>query len=335
MPETTPNLELRAISRRELPHPFNTFTLSKLEKAGVPRLNTLEPQTTPPAFNAVLDAYYVKSGQTGTAWEGYEEVIASWTGASWVTLPLRPGFFAWVLNEGLAKTYVSEAVGWVGFNEEVVIGKQFSTIYGQTSGPNDYAVSHLGPATSTSSAVKRLFWNSVFTDFGVFGGGSDTTPLYPLYRYTGTLNLDGSEGGSMPSIVSGTVRIYASEAEILNTTPIEIVTAPADLGSDSYTSRSASSGGSSSPVTYKEDDLVSPSEEDYQVIATLPALNAQGGGTNFVYEETIDPFFTTLNPGYVSLRFQRGAFTPGASYSGSDERYEVLMEVELRISSNF
>jgi len=333
MPETTPNLELRGLSRRELPHPFNSFTLSKLEKAGVPRLNTLEPQSSPPAFNAVLDAYYVQSGQEGTAWEGYEEVIASWTGGSWVKIPLRTGFFAWVLNEGLAKTYINAATGWVGFNEQIVITKQFNTIYGQGAGAQDYAASHLGPASSNSSSLKRLYWNTVFTPFGVQGGGSDTTPLYPLYRYTGTLNLGGSEGASMPAIVSGKVRIYASENEILNTTPIQIVNSPADLGTGQYASRLTSTTGVSS-VNYKEDDLISPSEGDYTLLATLPAMNIQGGGTQALYEETINPFFTQLSPGYVSLRFERGAFTPGPGYAGSDERYSVLMEVELSISSN-
>ena len=111
MPERTPNLDLRALSRRELPHPFNSFTLCKLEKAGVPRLNPLEPQTAPPASPNTLDAYDVAQGDPSSIWNGYEEVIATWTGGSGATIPLRQGFFAWVLNEGLAKTYLGGAEG--------------------------------------------------------------------------------------------------------------------------------------------------------------------------------------------------------------------------------
>jgi len=335
MPERTPNLDLRALSRRELPHPFNSLTLCKLEKAGVPRVNSLVPQTVPPAEPATLDAYYVQQGDPSSVWAGYEEVLATWTGGSWVTIPLRPGFFAWVLNEGLAKTYLGVAEGWVGFNENIVITKQFETIYDQAVVNGFYGKTYLGyrqaPGTTSgvlgpiSSLIWRATANSLVTTEGF------APPLYPLYRYTGTQFLTGNESASMPSILSGRLRAYTTNGELLSTPPIEIVNSSAE----SIPSLYQLSIGSAvlELIEYSGHETVQGPEEDIQVLATLPGL--QPDSLSYKYEEEFQSLASSLVPGYVCLRFQPGAFTPGANYVGDNTRYKVVLEIELSISSNF
>lgn len=345
MAEITPNLQLRALDRTELPHPFNTFTISKLEKAGVPRIQTLSTNTAPPPNPPTQAAYYVTTGQTGTLWEGFEEVVALWSGASWVPIPLQTGSYAWIIDEATAKTYIA-GQGWVEFSERVSLNKQFSKIYGYDSVNGQFDASTLGPRKSSilngSDTVYTFDFLSAPTRLSNIPLTPNSSildqrgPVYPLYRYTGTENLTGYSGSRMPVIASGRVTIYGSTDNLRATPPIDIFLAGAD-GTPSLTLNRVA------PLTYLEtesnDEEVGNSASDPGTpLVTLTGVSEAStpASTGWIYEQEFSPLILDDSPGYVCLRFRSGTneWLDGDSHTAGDP-YPVLLQVELVVSSAF
>jgi hypothetical protein len=67
--------------------------------------------TAPPGSPTDGDRYIVGSGATGD-WAGWDLNVALFTDGSWLRLPPRAGWRAWVEDEGLLLVY--DGVGWVG-----------------------------------------------------------------------------------------------------------------------------------------------------------------------------------------------------------------------------
>ncbi len=122
MLQPSPNLGLRNLSPTELPHAFNSDTITKIEMAAVTRLKQTTPtgasgEYEPPADPEFQDAYYVQTGASGTVWEGASEAVAYWTGGSWRFIQLRTGWSAFDIQAGVNKTYrydeTTQAGAWV------------------------------------------------------------------------------------------------------------------------------------------------------------------------------------------------------------------------------
>ena len=72
---------------------------------GLVQLSVLDRDlTAPPGSPADGDRYIVASGATG-AWTGWDLNVALWTDGTWLRLPPRTGWRAWVEDEGLLLVY--------------------------------------------------------------------------------------------------------------------------------------------------------------------------------------------------------------------------------------
>ena len=72
---------------------------------GLVQLSVLDRDlTAPPGSPADGDRYIVATGATGD-WAGWDLNVALWTDGAWLRLPPRPGWRAWVEDEGLLLVY--------------------------------------------------------------------------------------------------------------------------------------------------------------------------------------------------------------------------------------
>ncbi len=79
---------------------------------GLVQLSVLDRDlTAPPGSPADGDRYIVSSGATGD-WAGWDLNVALWTDGAWLRLPPRPGWRAWVEDEGLLLVY--DGASWIG-----------------------------------------------------------------------------------------------------------------------------------------------------------------------------------------------------------------------------
>lgn len=79
---------------------------------GLVQLSVLDRDlTAPPGSPTDGDRYIVGSGATG-AWTGWDLNVALWTDGTWLRLPPRTGWRAWVEDEGLLLVY--DGAGWIG-----------------------------------------------------------------------------------------------------------------------------------------------------------------------------------------------------------------------------
>lgn len=79
---------------------------------GLVQLSVLDQDlTAPPGSPADGDRYIVASGATG-AWTGWDLNVALWTDGTWLRLPPRTGWLAWVEDEGLLLVYDGSV--WIG-----------------------------------------------------------------------------------------------------------------------------------------------------------------------------------------------------------------------------
>ena len=79
---------------------------------GLIQLSVLDRDlTAPPGSPADGDRYIVASGATGD-WAGWDLNVALWTDGTWLRLPPRTGWRAWVEDEGLLLVY--DGAGWIG-----------------------------------------------------------------------------------------------------------------------------------------------------------------------------------------------------------------------------
>lgn len=330
MAEITPNLGLRALVPRELPHAFNSETLSKLETSAVPRLSNTSVNTTPPSNPNEGDAYYVTSGQADTAWEGVSESVAAWVGSGWVFIPLKVGFYAYIVSEGTNKTYLGPGSGWAAFNEELITSKVFNEIYGAEdflgNGEIQPAVLHVGALesrdpSSLSTQGYRTHWS------GAFGHNSPLSiseilgfeqTFYPVFRYTGQKFKTGVGGSSMPRLLSG--RFTASSLLSGDTAPIEVVFIPTEHP-DPDQPTSLNEG---TPDQYLYEDITNPAV----VIAQLPGI---AGATE--YSEGFNVTFTS-DVGYVGFRFQSPCVVAALGHPFGAP-HPINLTVEMTVTSSF
>lgn len=333
-----PNLGLRALVSRELPHSFNSETLSKLEKACVPRLNNTSTNTSPPANPVRGDAYYVTTGSEGTSWEGVSESVAAWTGGGWTFIPLKVGFYAYIISDGTNKSYLGTTTGWAAFNDELVISKTFNEIYGAEdflgNGQRQPAVQNIGAFyTQDPAGVGGLgngfrgWWAHWSGSFGVTGipQGQDVVlgqeqTFYPVFRYTGQKFRAAIGGASMPSVLSG--RITAQSLISGDSAPIEIVYIPAEHPEPTQPIIVQGSGDATPQYFYES--ICTPA----QVIAQLPGI--QNGVT---YSEDFSVNFQG-DAGSVGFRFQDPCVVAALGHPFG-EPHAINMTVEMTVSSAF
>ncbi|SNT39845.1 DUF2793 domain-containing protein, partial [Antarctobacter heliothermus] len=100
MPDTTTNLMLPYIlAAQAQKHVTHNEALRTLD--GLVHLSVLDRDlTAPPGSPADGDRYIVASGATGD-WSGWDLNVALWTDGTWLRLPPRNGWRAWVEDEGL------------------------------------------------------------------------------------------------------------------------------------------------------------------------------------------------------------------------------------------
>jgi len=111
MSDTTTNLLLPYIlAAQAQKHVTHNEALRLLD--GLVQLSVLDRDlTAPPGSPADGDRYIVASGGTGD-WVGWDLNVALFTDGSWLRLPPRAGWRAWVEDEGLLLVYDGE--GWIG-----------------------------------------------------------------------------------------------------------------------------------------------------------------------------------------------------------------------------
>ncbi|MFP7572273.1 DUF2793 domain-containing protein [Marivita sp. S2033] len=79
---------------------------------GLVQLSVLDRDlTVPPGSPADGDRYIVASGGTGD-WAGWDLNVALWTDGTWLRLPPRTGWRAWIEDEDLLLVY--DGAGWIG-----------------------------------------------------------------------------------------------------------------------------------------------------------------------------------------------------------------------------
>ena len=111
MSETTTNLLLPYIlSAQAQKHVTHNEALRILD--GLVHLSVIDRDlTAPPGSPADGERYIVASGGTGD-WAGWDLNVALFTDVSWLRLPPRTGWRAWVKDEGLLLVY--DGAGWTG-----------------------------------------------------------------------------------------------------------------------------------------------------------------------------------------------------------------------------
>ena len=110
MPDATTHLLLPYIlAAQAQKHVTHNEALRLLD--GLVQLSVLDRDlTAPPGSPADGDRYIVASGATG-AWTGWDLNVALWTDGTWLRLPPRTGWRAWVEDESLLLVY--DGAGWV------------------------------------------------------------------------------------------------------------------------------------------------------------------------------------------------------------------------------
>lgn len=111
MSETTAHLALPFIMAAQAQkHVTQNEALRLLD--GIVQLSVLDRDLiAPPGSPADGDRYIVASGATG-AWAGWDLNVALWTDGTWLRLPPRTGWRAWVEDEGLLLVYNGST--WIG-----------------------------------------------------------------------------------------------------------------------------------------------------------------------------------------------------------------------------
>ncbi|KZE36564.1 DUF2793 domain-containing protein [Chelatococcus daeguensis] len=111
MSDATPHLLLPYIlAAQAQKHVTHNETLRLLD--GLVQLSVLDRDlTAPPGSPADGDRYIVASGATGV-WAGWDLNVALWTDGTWLRLPPRTGWRAWVEDEGLLLVYDGSV--WIG-----------------------------------------------------------------------------------------------------------------------------------------------------------------------------------------------------------------------------
>lgn len=338
MTEFTPNLYLRSLGNYELPHAFNSETVTRLDVASATRLVSITTNT-PPESPSIQDAYYVELGAGSTAWEGLSEQIVYWTGGAWESFPARQGFTAFIISDGVQKTYQNG--DWVEFNESLVITKTFNQIYpkGQHIGVGiaTYRES-LGGAIITDKAAVRPMEAADRLNIALTAGTADVYEQmdggYPLYRYRGNETLTGYPDSAMPRLLKVTVQI-AGNTSLLRATPrIGIYQANADSGLarniDTWGGVEAdldeqiphfTPGGFNEPFDPHGDQLIS-----------LAGVSEVPSGTDpdydYVHEVTWEGNLEQ-SAGYVVLNFEpSGTFGYGPSYTSGPVAANMVVTLE-------
>jgi len=111
MSDTTTNLLLPYIlAAQAQKHVTHNEALRLLD--GLVQLSVLDRNlTAPPGSPADGDCYIVASGGTGD-WAGWDLNVSLFTDGTWLCLPLRTGWRAWVEDEGLLLVY--DGADWIG-----------------------------------------------------------------------------------------------------------------------------------------------------------------------------------------------------------------------------
>jgi len=111
MSDTTAHLALPFIMAAQAQkHVTHNEALRLLD--GIVQLSVLDRDLiAPPGSPADGDRYIVASGATG-AWAGWDLNVALWADGTWLRLPPRTGWRAWVEDEGLLLVY--NGSNWVG-----------------------------------------------------------------------------------------------------------------------------------------------------------------------------------------------------------------------------
>ncbi|SUZ33491.1 hypothetical protein ROE7235_03262 [Roseibaca ekhonensis] len=111
MSDTTSNLLLPYIlAAQAQKHVTHNEALRLLD--GLVQLSVLDRYlTAPPGSPADGDRHIVASGGIGD-WTGWDANVALFTDGTWLRLPPRAGWRAWVENEGLLLVY--DGAGWIG-----------------------------------------------------------------------------------------------------------------------------------------------------------------------------------------------------------------------------
>jgi hypothetical protein len=117
MSDATTNLALPYIlAAQAQKHVTHNEALRLLD--GLVQLSVLDRDlTAPPGSPADGDRYIVASGGSGD-WAGWDLNVALFTDGTWLRLPPRTGWRAWVDNEGLLLVY--DGAGWIGTTPEAL-----------------------------------------------------------------------------------------------------------------------------------------------------------------------------------------------------------------------
>ncbi|MCJ2033287.1 DUF2793 domain-containing protein [Methylobacterium sp. J-068] len=113
MSETTPNLALPLIAASQAQkHVTHNEALADLDT--LVQLACLDKdRASPPADPAEGDRYLVLSPNPTGAWTGLSGQIARYQDGHWLGFAPRPGWLAWLIDEG--ELYAYSGTGWVGF----------------------------------------------------------------------------------------------------------------------------------------------------------------------------------------------------------------------------
>jgi hypothetical protein len=241
MSETTPNLNLRIPRQQELPHPYNSRTVHRLEASTVTRLESIT-DVTPPPTPQIGDCYFVTVGQD--LWAGLSGVIVHWTGGAWESWEPQQGIVAWVVPDQANKTYLSGQ--WVDFSDTTIIQSQFNVYRPGTFGffgPLRY--DRFGTNSQVHSGFGMLFDrldhlfvpNAIGLETSVQVGNTTTYTSsrdlevgqkYALYRYVGARAVaTGTIPARMPKLLSIDVRVDGDTSVCYLSTAPTLIFSPA------------------------------------------------------------------------------------------------------------
>lgn len=326
MAEFTPRLGLRGIAQTELPHAFNSHTVCKLDSAGVTYLESTQ-QTTPPASPSFGDTYYVSSGDVGSVWEGFEDVMAYWTGGAWETYDAVAGLVGYNRETNLVVTRQNGS--WVNFDESIVITSTLDIKKPDAfvhAGVQRYQFTPTsGGSVTTEFGIGPLFTMGATGSSnrpGSAGGSrsgfltipaSDKAQLYPLYRYVGDFNgTGGSVAPTMPKLLSYDIRVDMDSSVVFSFPMMNLVL----VRTDSQSSQRIDTWDNGTvagyqPIDHSKDDEFWAAE----TVLTLdrPVVPANTG--RHVVQYSGDPVLS-LEPGYLMLQVNgsNSEFGKGTTY---------------------
>ena len=172
MPDTTTHLLLPyLLAAQAQKHVTHNEALRLLD--GLVQLAVLDrDRTAPPASPADGDRHIAASGATGD-WAGWDLNVALWSDGAWLRLPPRPGWRAWVEDEG--RLVIFDGTTWVG-----------------TTATEQQNLSLLGLGTSADAAnpfsarLNAALWTALTT---AEGGTGDLRYVMNEETATDTLSL--------------------------------------------------------------------------------------------------------------------------------------------------